>query len=183
MLQAARDAVHLGVQKFREQLVTYMAESEFTQPVQELTKRVFPKEWFDVLGKAEGVDGLVKLFGACRRQLEEFPEHPGLLLLTGFCRLHYGDEGFRDIGHAFFILQRDYHNIDLLAVVQRLISMIKERFPNKLEGVLEAILNNAPSREIGRLCYAEALPYGSAYAKAFFMLVGNIVQTLRRRVK
>jgi superfamily II DNA helicase RecQ len=178
MLQAARDATRLGIQKFREQLNNYMAESEFTQPVKELTKRILPVEWFDLLRKAEGVDGLVKLFGACRRQLEEFPEHPGLLLLTGFCRLHYGDEGLRDIGDAFLILRRDYPKVNCYEVAQRLIAVTKERFPTKLDKAVEAILNSDSSREMARLCYAEAPPYGSAYTKALFILVSGVLKIL-----
>lgn len=180
MLQAARDAVDLGDQKFREQLNTYMAESEFTQPVRELTKRVSPSEWFALIKKAEGVDGLVKLFGACRRQLEEYPEHPGLLLLTGFCRLHYGEEGLRDIGNAFFILKRDYPKINSLEVIRYLIAVTKERFPTKLDKVLELLLDTNPSKEIVRLCYVESPPYGSAYAKALFMLANDIIKILKK---
>lgn len=180
MLQAARDATRSGIQKFREQLNNYMTESEFTQPVIELTKRTLPAEWFELLGKAEGVDGLVKLFGACRRQLEESPQHPGLLLLTGFCRLHYGDEGLRDIGNAFLILQRDYPNINCHRVAQCLIAVTKEKFPTKLDKVLEAILDSNPSREIARLCYAEASPYSPLYAKALFILVSGILKILQK---
>lgn len=179
MLQAARDAERLGIQRFREQLNTYMAESEFTQPVKELTMRILPTEWFELIGRAEGVDGLIKLFGACRRQLEESPEHPGLLLLTGFCRLHYSDEGLRDIGDAFFILRRDYPDINCLEVAQRLIDVTKERFPTKSDNVLKAILDSNPSREIARLCYAEASPYDPLYAKALFILAGDILKILQ----
>jgi ATP-dependent DNA helicase RecQ len=104
MLQAARDP-----ERFREQLMAYMEESEFTQPVRELTGRIVPSEWFDLIDKAEGVDGIVKLLGACRRQLEEFPKDPGLLLLRGFCGLHYGDAScLPDISDAFIILRENY---------------------------------------------------------------------------
>jgi len=175
MLQAARDS-----KKFREQLMAYMEESEFTQPVKELTKRILPSEWFDLIDKAEGVDGIVKLFGACRRQLEEFPEHPGLLLLTGFCRLHYGDEGLRDIIGAFIVLRENYPSIDHYDVTQNLVSRVKTRFPGKLDKVIEAILDGDRSREIARLCYAEASPYSHAYSKALFALVEGILNILQK---
>ncbi len=180
MLQAARDAVRLGAQKFREQLNNYMAESEFTQPVKELTKRVLPSEWFELLDKAEGVDGLFKLFGASRRQLEESPEHPGLLLLRGFCRFLYGDEGLRDIGNSFFILKQDYPEINQIEVAQRLIKVTRKHFPDKLDKVLEEILENDTSRDMARLCYAEASPYSPAYVKAFSVLVNGVLQILRK---
>jgi len=176
MLQAARNP-----KKFREQLMAYMEESEFTQPVKELTRRILPREWFDLIDKAEGVDGIVKLFGACRRQLEEFPEHPGLLLLTGFCRLHYGDEGLRDISGSFIVLQENYPNIDRFDVAKNLVDKVKARFPGKLDKVLEAILDSDRSREIARLCYSEASPYSHAYSKALFALVEGILNILQIR--
>jgi len=179
MLQAVRDAEKLGIQKFREQLNNYMQESEFTQPVKELTKRVLPSEWLELINKAEGVDGLIKLLGACRRQLEEFPEHPGLLLLTGFCRLHYSDEGLRDISNAFYVLKRDYPNIDRIFVATQLVFAIKERFPTKLENILETLLEHDPSREMARLCYSVAVPYSSVYSKALLILAAGIVKILR----
>lgn len=178
MLQACRDAVQLGMTKFREQLTSYMAESEFTTPVQELPVHT-PKEWFALLNKAEGVDGLIKLFGAVRRQLEESPEHPGLLLLRGFCRFLYGDEGLRDIAAAFRILERDYPDIDRLGIAKSLISVSRERFPAKLDKIIETLLENDQSWEMMRLCYAEAPSHGLAYTKALFMLVSGILNLLR----
>lgn len=183
MLQAVRDAEKLGIQSFREQLNNYMTESEFTKPVKELTTRISPYEWFDLLKKAEGVDGLIKLFGACRRQLEEFPEHPGLLLLTGFCRLNYGEDGLRDIGSAFIVLKQNYSAIDRVLIAKQTINLIKERFPGKLNEVLLTLMEIEPSRELARLCYAEALPYSSPYAKAIFILIEEILKTLNSSMK
>lgn len=180
MLQAARDAVQLGNTKFREQINSYMTESEFTQPVREMTKRILPEEWFKLLSEAEGMDGLVKLFGACRRQLEESPEHPGLLLLRGFCRFLYGDEGLRDIGDSFLILKQDYPNINRLDVAQRLIDLTERRFPSKLDKVLETILDTDPSREMARLCYTKATPYSSVYTRALFILVEGVLKVLQK---
>lgn len=179
MLQTVRDAVQLGKQEFREQLLRYMQESKFTQPIKELTRRVTPSEWFELLRKAEGIDGLTKLFGACRRQLEESPEHPGLLLLTGFCRLAYGGEGLEDIEDAFLVMKRDYPTINRLKIAHTLIKFIRQRLPSKVDGVLTAVLESDLSPAMARLCYKEAPPYGSAYAKALFMLVEGILNTLR----
>lgn len=174
MLQAARDPV-----KFREQLMAYLEESQFTKPIKELTKRVVPEEWFRLIDQAEGVDGLVKLFGACRRQLEEFPEHPGLLLLTGFCRLHYGDESLRDIGNAFTVLRESYPKIDRQEVARSLLERIKTRFPGVLDKVLLVILGSDSSLEMVRFCYSEAPSYSDSYRRALFMLVEHILNGLR----
>src|SRR4051812_34977323 len=84
---SARETSKLaGDRKFREQLLAYPEESEFTKPVAALARRIEAAEWFEVLGRVQGVDGITKLLGACRRQLEESPSHPGLLLLAGLCR-------------------------------------------------------------------------------------------------
>ncbi|MGQ9696910.1 MAG: DEAD/DEAH box helicase, partial [Armatimonadota bacterium] len=181
MLQIARDAERFGIERFREQINTYMAESKFSHPVKELTKRVSPTEWFDLLSKVEGVDGLVRLFGACRRQIEEFPEHPGLLLLTGFCRLLYGNEGLRDIGGAFFVLRRDYPNVDRMEVARKLVAVSREHFPGKLSEVLGAVLNSDRSREMARFCYAEAPAYSLVCRDALFELANGVLRVLRRK--
>lgn len=179
MLQTARDAVRLGGGAFREQLLQYMEESEFTRPIRELSTRLEPSEWFQLLAKAEGRDGLAKLFGACRRQLEEFPKHPGLLLLRGFCRLGDG-EGLRDIGSAFQILSRDFSTMDRSHIAANLITATSQRFPSKLEEVIMAILDVDPSQEMARTCYRGAPAYGSAYAHALFILVDGILHLLQK---
>ena len=179
MLQAARDA-----KKFREQLIAYMEESEFTQPVKKIAQRkgrVNPSEWFGILDKARGVEGMVKLFGACRRQLEEFPEHPGLLLIAGFCRLYYGDEGLRDIRNAFLILKERFEYVDQLWLANEIIKRTRVRFAEKLDAVLNAILEGNSSIDIARLCYINATPYTTVYIRAFFILAEEALNFLKNR--
>jgi len=178
MLETARDATRLGIDRFREQLRAYLEESEFSLPVKDLSP-VLPEEWFALLDKAEGVDGLTKLFGACRRQLEESPEHPGLLMLRGVCRLTYGDEGLRDIGGAFIVMRRTYPTISRSLLARRLIQVVRQRFPSYLDRLLETLLETEISADLARLCYTEATPYSFAYGKALFALVGEMLNTLR----
>ncbi len=173
MLQAARNP-----ERFREQMMAYLAESEFTQPVKALSQRILPSEWFDLIDKAEGVDGIVKLFGACRRQLEEFPKHPGLLLLRGFCQLHYDDKDLRDISGAFLVLKENYPDISRCDIAKELANRVKIRFPGKLDNVLNAILDVECSQEIARLCYTKATPYSLVYGRAFLALVDSMLRTL-----
>jgi hypothetical protein len=76
VLQAARDAARqpsAGEReaRFRQQVLAYLEESEFTRPVAGLAQAVRPEEWFGLLGRLEGMDGVIKLLGACRRRLEE----------------------------------------------------------------------------------------------------------------
>jgi len=60
------------------------------------------------------------------------------------------------------------------------VAKVKTRFPGKLDKVIEAILDGDRSREIARLCYAEASPYSHAYSKALFALVENILNVLQQ---
>jgi len=175
MLQAVRNPT-----KFREQLMAYLQESEYTQPVKEITRRIDVNEWFQTIDRAQGVDGLVKLLGACRRFLEELPEHPGLLLITGFCRLHYGNEGLRDIGGAFKILREDYPKIDRCKVAELLLERVRTRFPGSVDSLLMTILEHDSSLEMARLCYSEATPYSDAYNNALFVLVEGISRVLSK---
>lgn len=180
MLQAARDYSRLGEERFREQLNSYMSESEYTQPVKNLSSRILPDEWFNLIDKAEGVDGLTKLFGACRRQLEEFPEHPGLLLLTGFCRFLYSDEGTRDIGNAFLVLKERYSDINRCNIAEKLIEILKKRFPTKVDKALDSILEKDQSREMAQFCYINTTPYSNAYVRAFLILVKELLISLEK---
>ncbi|MDW8051836.1 MAG: RecQ family ATP-dependent DNA helicase [Armatimonadota bacterium] len=166
MLQATRDAIRLGKQQFREQLNSYLAESKYTAPVLELSKRVNPHEWFALIDTIEGVDDLINLLGACRRQLEELPEHPGLLILRGFCYFHYGEEGIQDIISALYVLRREFPEISLQSVLSPLLNAVAARFPNRYERLLLALLEAQPDRETIRTCYRHAPAYSSAHLLA-----------------
>ena len=81
--------------QIREELLSYLEKSPFTEPLLELAGRIEPEDWWKVLDiKGEldqpllnEVDGARQLLGGCRRTLESYPNHPGLYLLSGFARL------------------------------------------------------------------------------------------------
>lgn len=186
MLRTTRDAIREGDRRFREELLRYLEESEFTEPVRTLSETNW-ENWFELVRRAEGVDGLRKLYGACRRQLEESPNHPGLLLLNGICRLEYGDDALEDVAAAIQIVCADYPDLDALAIAGRLLGFVRERFPGKADSVLAAILDGVLQgsrrdgllRSVARLCYKESTPYSEAYTRAFFVLLDLLLKSVR----
>lgn len=176
MLQAARDAIRLGKEQFREQLNSYLAESKYTEPVQALSKRVEPNEWFALIDSIGGVDDLIKLLGACRRQLEESPEHPGLLMLRGFCYFHYGDEGVHDIQSALHVLRRDFPQIKTHDVLNRLLDAVAKRFPNRYDRLLTSLLETESDRTVIRLCYQ----YAPEHSASHLLAVAKMIQLIRQ---
>ncbi len=110
MLQAARDGVKQGPAAFREALITYLEASKFTGAVKQIARSDDYRLWLAEFDRVQGMDDLTQLLGACRRQLEEYPSHPGLLILAGFCRAAgtTPEEGVRDLAEGFRNLKREH---------------------------------------------------------------------------
>lgn len=143
MLEAARLGVNAGPERFRQYLMNYLIESEFTEPVESIAKSDNWKLWFDVLSKAKGKDGLEKLLGACRRQLEETPNHPGLLLLAGFSQLAVdsGEVMADDIANGFSAMKKFYPDIQIrVDIAREVIEHMQQRYPSKANHILASIL-------------------------------------------
>ncbi|HYT90185.1 MAG TPA: hypothetical protein VEL76_15865, partial [Gemmataceae bacterium] len=187
MLQVARDAARRngdGPAFFRRQLLAYLEESEFTKPVGELAQRLEPTEWFRVLGRVEGVDGITKLLGACRRRLEDSPSHPGLLLLAGICRTTSPnpEQGPDDIRSSFLILSRHYPEpAQRLGIGVQVIEHVRRLAPSQLDFVLVAMLEGDPSRIMARCCYEHAGHGGEAHEWATRHLCAGILQAMQPR--
>lgn len=79
----------------RGELRAYLEKSPFTDALLELALQTEPKQWFSVLEMRDTngisllstVDGVRQLVGGCRRMLESYVEHPGLLFLSSVGRL------------------------------------------------------------------------------------------------
>ncbi len=185
MLQVARDAAQRGAEGpdlFRQQLLAYLEESEFTQPVAELTRRHDPADWFRVLSWIQGVDGITKLLGACRRQLEDSPGHPGLLLLAGICRTTSPnpEQGPDDIRSSFLILSRHYAEPERRQrIAVRVIESVRRLALSQLDLVLLAMLEGDSSRMMVRCCYEHADVGGQAHEWTIRHLCAGILQALQ----
>lgn len=184
MLQAARDGVSRGPAVFREQLVAYVEESEFTARVAALRQTPNPDEWLAALDEVRGRDSLTQLLGACRRGLEEDPTHPGLLMLAGTCRLAIvGPEaGAQDLCNGCAALQR--YSADpaaRVATIGRLIAHVERLAPSCGEAALAAVFDGDPSHEMARFCYGRAAQDSPLHHAAIVVLAGRLAAALKRR--
>ena len=183
MLQVARDAAQGGSERFREQLLSYLEESEFTKPVIALSGRMNPDEWFELLYEVTGNDGITKMLGACRRQLEETPSHPGLLLLAGMCRTASANfqQGPQDVRAAFAVLRRTMTDERArLHVAKQLLTHAERLVPSRIELLVEAILQGDSSAGMIRHCYVAAQTDGQAHHTAIMLLARAILKTLTK---
>jgi ATP-dependent DNA helicase RecQ len=186
MLETARNAAAQGPDRFREELLRYLEESKFTKPVVELASRINPVEWFEVLSAVLGVDDVGKLLGACRRQLEESPSHPGLLLLAGVCRTASPNprQGPQDLRGGFISLKRYYpKESDRLWVATRVVEHTRRLAPSRLSLALQAILQGDPSTSLARFCYAQADSDSEAQLLAVLTMAQGVAESLSLQTK
>jgi hypothetical protein len=188
MLQAARDAARAGPsdgnERFREQLLAYLEESEFTKPVAALAARIDPSDWFQVLSRVQGGDGITKLLGACRRQLEEAPSHPGLLLLAGLCRTASPNpqQGPQDIRSGVIALRRAWPSAGArVEVAEQVTGQALRLVPSRVDAVLMAMLEGDSSRAMARFCYGKAGAFGKARELAVRYLAQGLLEVLRSK--
>jgi RecQ family ATP-dependent DNA helicase len=187
MLQTARDASRAGVgragsAKFREQLLAYLEESEFSKPVATLAGRIHPPEWFEILSQVRGIDGVTKLLGACRRRLEESPSHPGLLILAGICRTAspYTEQGTLDIRSGFVALERCFPDpLGRVKIAELLTEHVRRLASSQVDSVLLAVLEGDPSYAMARFCYLQADDGAQAHEIAFGYLVSALIDDLQ----
>ena len=72
---------------FRAQLLDYLEKTEFTQQLADLATKMKSLEWIPIALEVDDIDSARHLLGGCRRALESYPDHPGLLMLSAFSRL------------------------------------------------------------------------------------------------
>jgi superfamily II DNA helicase RecQ len=183
MLQSARDAVALGPAVFREHLIAYLEESEFTREVAEVTKTADPGAWLAALDSVSGLDNVTKLLGACRRELEEHPGHPGLLMIGGTCRLAcFGPgEGEQDLASAFAALGRYLADpAARAALAGRLLISVERLTPSRCDRALAAMLAGDTTRAMARLCYERATTDSAVQHTAIVALAGWLADAMTR---
>ena len=92
ILQIAEVAsTSLDNKAFRRALLNYLETSEFTKKLTAVSTEMVPSEWIDIASNVEDLNSAQRLLGGCRRALESYPDHPGLLILSWYARLITSD--------------------------------------------------------------------------------------------
>jgi ATP-dependent DNA helicase RecQ len=147
---------------FRAQLLNYLEKSEFTQLLADAAKRITPMEWAEIAAKVEDIDSARHLLGGCRRVLESYPDHPGLLLLSAFSRLNIptlqGDIAIGEFQRAVELLARSPENVDTRKALTSFLEMIRQKRPPLADNFCYIVLEGFPQREMARtaLKYTDA---------------------------
>lgn len=133
----------------------------------------------------KGADDITKLLGACRRQLQETPDHPGLLLLSGLCSLNspYPEEGRRLIALSFSGLCRLFDNSDRIKIAKNLQLSSKKLFPSspqKQSTTSSAMLIGDTCSDMLDFCYREAEQFDEAHHTAVRLVATRILQITSR---
>lgn len=143
MLDAARQGSINGPDGFREYLMNYLVESEFTIPVKKIARSDNWQEWLKPLSQAKGKSGLEKLLGSCRRQLEETPNHPGVLLLAGISQVGVNENGIvsQDLANGFSSLKKLYPQTEIsIRMAQDILDYVQKRYPSETDIVVASII-------------------------------------------
>ncbi|NLT46602.1 MAG: hypothetical protein GXX80_14005, partial [Thermotogaceae bacterium] len=149
----------------RRALLDYLESSPFTGPLQEILRKIDPKQWWEILNILEDnddVDTARQLLGGCRRFLESSPDHPGLLLLSGVGNLAIKfpnlDVGFSAIKTGLKeLLKNGYSELENVGseLVLRVARIMAPK-PNRAEVMTllgETVLDVIPTRRIAREVY------------------------------
>ncbi|QLH74243.1 MAG: RecQ family ATP-dependent DNA helicase [Methanomassiliicoccales archaeon] len=175
MLELARVGT-VDIDRFKLDMLAFLEESEFTKPVAGLSLSDDPDAWLEILERLDGVDSMRKLLGACRRQLEETPGHPGLLIMAGFCALSYSNvaNGMKDLKNGLFALKdsvSDDHTI--MKTVERFFEISERVQPSKREYILEALLELGMP-DVDRFVYKRSGQFGYAHLTSLVKITSEL---------
>jgi len=139
---------------FRTQLLDYLEKSEFTQQLAETATKFEPMEWIEIALLVNDIDSARHLLGGCRRALESYPDHPGLLLLSSFSRIMIpklsSDIALDEFKRAVKLIKNISQNQDLPEILIRLLEIIDKNRPPLVDAFGYAILNEFPNRDMAR---------------------------------
>jgi ATP-dependent DNA helicase RecQ len=128
----------------RKALLNYLERSPFTEPLLQLSGRIEPEDWWEVMNIRDEldqpllneVDSAGQLLGGCRRNLESSPSHPGLYFLSGFARLLLPNQ---EVEQALSDIRSGFQNLTDLPVIRQ--EEITLEFLRKFEQWSESIQN------------------------------------------
>jgi ATP-dependent DNA helicase RecQ len=127
MVEVARKAAALETRReqdayIRGELRAYLEKSPFTDVLLVIVRAINPDEWIKVIELRDSsgvkllstVDGVRQLLGGCRRSLEAYPEHPGILFLSSTARLLLPEP---DVGQALGEARRAFRALMPLTTI------------------------------------------------------------------
>jgi len=181
ILQMAEVAdTSLENEPFRMQLLNYLEKTEFTQPLADMAKKIEPMEWVSIASKVEDIDSSRHLLGGCRRALESYPDHPGLLLLSAFSRLMIPklptDLAIGEFQRAIRLLARPPEKEDTLKAITRFLEMIKQKRPPLINNFCHIVLEEFPQRDIARITLKYADPASESGILALKILLESTLE-------
>jgi ATP-dependent DNA helicase RecQ len=139
---------------FRSALLNYLEMSEFTQKLIALSTRMEPKEWVEIASEVQDIDSSRHLLGGCRRSLESYPDHPGLLILSAFSRLIIpnipDDRTLDEFERGIRMLARAPPTEGLHQALAEILQLISTRRPQLVTAICHITLRQFPQREIAR---------------------------------
>ena len=156
----------------RRELLAYLEESPFSSHLEKIAERLNPGEWVALLALKDetgaillhSVDGARQLLGGCRRMLESYPDHPGLLFLSSFARLLLPDSEvnlsldevrrvFKELAHL--PIDEQHNTARLLLAAYRSWLERTQDFVSVYASIAGIVLETIPTRMMARELYSD----------------------------
>jgi ATP-dependent DNA helicase RecQ len=143
-----------NLEPFRAQLLSYLEKSEFTEQLGDITKEIKPLQWLTMASKLEDIDSARHLLGGCRRALESYPDHPGLLMLLAFARLMIPKLPIEQAAIEFEVAAKKLSELSTKEEVPKtlilFLGIIKQKRPSFANIFGFILLKNFPQRDVAR---------------------------------
>ncbi|MFW5988139.1 MAG: RecQ family ATP-dependent DNA helicase [bacterium] len=148
----------------RRDLIAYLEESPFTEPLKEIAQEIKQYKWWDLLDEVQDIEQARTLLFGARRRLESSPDHPGLHFIIGFARLLLNnndeEEFISDIRQGISHLSK--HISNETEILRELIYQFDKRFndldnyPDLKTKLANLILDKSPDRKLAKKLHENA---------------------------
>lgn len=173
-----------SLEPFRMQLLNYLEKSEFTQQLADVAKRIEPLEWVNIASKLEDIDSARHLLGGCRRALESYPDHPGLLMLMAFSRLMIPKLPVDQAANEFEIAAKSLTKLpgkkaEILQTILAFLEIIQQKRPSFTNDFGLIVLDNFPQRDSAR----EAIKHMEIESEAGMLAIRVLLESVLEKTK